>query len=240
MTLFEKIKLFPYYLNGFLMGDPDRNGEYLFLKKYVKDKKNFILFDVGANIGEYTNKALKYNENLTSYAFEPVKMTFNELVKNVPKELVFCENEALSNKIGKNFINVYGNLYGINSIESHKNSSIETVVKEEININTLDNFVEKNKIKVIDLMKIDTEGHDLNVLIGSNLSIEKGVIKAIQFEYNYIWKSTSNTLKETFAFLEPNFDIYRLTPFGKLKISKFSQHLENYPKASNYIAISKN
>ena len=42
-----------------------------------------------------------------------------------------------------------------------------------VKTNTLDKIIKKNKILKIDLVKIDTEGHELQVLKGMNKSLKK-------------------------------------------------------------------
>ena len=49
--------------------------------------------------------------------------------------------------------------------------------------NKLANFIEKNNILKIDLLKIDTEGYELNVLLGLENHLDK--ISLIMFEHHY-------------------------------------------------------
>ena len=51
---------------------------------------------------------------------------------------------------------------------------------------TLDGFCAKNKINLIDFMKIDVEGFELNVLKGAELMLSGGKIKLIQFEFTQL------------------------------------------------------
>ena len=62
--------------------------------------------------------------------------------------------------------------------------SIENLyVETEVPIITIDNFVKANKtIKSIFILKIDTEGSELAVLLGARECLELGIIKNIQFE----------------------------------------------------------
>ena len=56
--------------------------------------------------------------------------------------------------------------------------------KNEITkINTLNYFIKKYKIKNIDLLKIDTEGHEFEVLLGLENNFKK--VKVILIEHNY-------------------------------------------------------
>jgi len=54
----------------------------------------------------------------------------------------------------------------------------------KVKLDTLDNYIKKNNnIKKIDLLKIDTEGHELYVLYGAKKTLSK--IKLIYFEHHY-------------------------------------------------------
>ena len=49
-----------------------------------------------------------------------------------------------------------------------------------------DDFLSENHINKIDLLKIDTEGSEMEVLKGFEKSIDNKIIRAVQFEYGYI------------------------------------------------------
>ena len=53
---------------------------------------------------------------------------------------------------------------------------------ENVKVVTLDFLISSLKIKKIDLLKIDTEGHELNVLNGCVKSFKKRIIKNILIE----------------------------------------------------------
>lgn len=85
-------------------------------------------------------------------------------------------------------------------------------------------------------MKIDVEGYESNVIFGSENSIKKKLIKAIQFEYGGFWRKSENSLKYVCEFLSDySFKVYRLTPWGKILIPRFNIKLNNC-KHSNYLA----
>lgn len=56
MNIFKKLKLLPNALMGFERSDPYRNGEFKFIKSFIK--KGMTIFDVGANIGGHTKYML--------------------------------------------------------------------------------------------------------------------------------------------------------------------------------------
>ncbi|MFL9710433.1 FkbM family methyltransferase [Methylobacillus sp. Pita1] len=64
--------------------------------------------------------------------------------------------------------------------EIHHAKAVEHIV----NMITLDEFVIKYKLNNISLLKIDTEGNELNVLMSALESIRKRKVNAMQFEFN--------------------------------------------------------
>ena len=64
---------------------------------------------------------------------------------------------------------------------------IQTKVK--INVKKLNNLIEKLKTKKLDLIKIDTEGHELEVLKGGKKFIKKFKIILIEFRNDDVFKN---------------------------------------------------
>jgi FkbM family methyltransferase len=241
MNLVEKLFYIPDYLLGFRHGDPHKNGEYKFLRNYIKNK--MTIFDVGANIGEFTGYLVDNFEQLEMHTFEPVRETFNELKRRinpgVNKSKIYFNNFGLGSKNEEKEINIYGNLSGVNSLYLNEDlaANSKIIVKESIKLSTADDYIGINSINEVHLMKIDVEGYESNVILGSEYSIKAKIIKAIQFEYGGFWKYSEKSLKDVHEFLSDySYKIYRLTPWGKILISHFNKNLNNY-KYSNYIAI---
>ena len=241
MNILKKILLLPKHIQGLLMSNPEKNGEYKFLKETCnKLKEESIIFDVGANIGDYSKEIRKINNKSTIYCFEPVPNTFKKLKEtHLNTKDIILNNFAFSNEIKEFEMFEYGKHYGTNSIEKHEELISEETKKIKIYLNTIDNFCKQEKIEKIDFLKIDVEGHEVNVLKGARDMIKNKKINIIQLEYNYLWKNTNNTLQEVFETLSNYYNIYRLTFWGRIHLKKFNKKLENYPSASNYVAIRK-
>jgi len=241
MNFFEKVALYPTHVKGLLMSDPYRNGEYKFLKEHVaKFNSNSLIFDVGANIGEYSGKILEYNSDLNIQCFEPIPDTFKQLsLRHKDAKNVTLNNFAFSDVLGSRSMYEYGKLNGTNSLEKHPDLISDNTNRIETTLQTIDHFCEVNKIDFVDYLKIDVEGHEVNVLKGAKKMIQEKKIGSLQLEYNYLWKNTTNTIEEVFNLLSENYNIYRLTFWGKIATKKFHKSLETYPSAANYIAILK-
>jgi len=173
-----------------------------FLKKN-KIKINFFL-DIGAYRGTYTDLILKNNANCKVFAFEPQTEVFKELknqYKNQKNVKTF--NYAISNKNG--FRKLYVNKHGITSTLLKFNlknqylnykaklfsSSLKEMTKktEIVKTRTLKRIINEKKIKKIDLVKIDTEGHELEVLIGLREKINKVKCILVEFHQDTIYLS---------------------------------------------------
>jgi len=127
------------------------------------DFSSEIIFDIGANVGAYSlNMAIKY-KNAKIYSFEPVPHNFDNLKKNM--ETNNCKNVNVFN-FGfyeeKKIIEL-----GIPKEDSKSKRENETyrifnkaglVDKVECRFEVLDDFILREKIKKIDILKIDTEG----------------------------------------------------------------------------------
>ncbi|OQY71301.1 MAG: hypothetical protein B6D44_13245 [Ignavibacteriales bacterium UTCHB2] len=241
MNILEKIKLLPDALQGFLFSDPERNGEYRFIRKIIAE--GMIVFDVGANIGEYSEYISNLSDNLDFHCFEPSRNTFAKLQERFSqyhtKNNFHLNNFGLSNIEESLELYIYNETGGSNSIYFNEQfaENKNFVKKEIIQVRKLDDYIDENKIKSIDLLKIDVEGHEYKVINGCIESLKKGIIKTIQFEYNNYWLKSGAKLLEMLKFLESyNYKFYRLTPWGKVRIKNFVSSLENY-KHSNYIAL---
>ncbi len=142
------------------------------LRDYFSLKEGTFI-DIGANIGKYSvivGKQLK--ERGTVVSFEPEIKNFLILEKNI--ELNNLKNilpirKGLFSKKGKLRFYLDGEEEGngAHSLIKRTNKFIE------IEVDTLDNIVLKNKIKNIRLIKIDVEGAEADVLIGANKTLKK-------------------------------------------------------------------
>ena len=170
----------------------------------VKNKKP-IIFDVGANKGQSIDRFNSIFNHCEIHSFEPLPKLISFLKQKYNHKDIYIIDCALSDKIENkkiysNNIGNYGAMASFYKLKNNskfkndyqtKNSKIgkknyqsKELTSEVFNIitNTLDNYVEKNNIKIIDVLKIDTQGFESEVLIGSINSLNKKIIKNIELE----------------------------------------------------------
>jgi FkbM family methyltransferase len=153
------------------MQERDR-GEIRLLKRLWRTGQ--VFFDVGANVGVFSLMAARrLGGSGHVHAFEPVGPTYERVLRNL----------ALNG-----FGNVKANELGLSTREgaatmyvpSHRNLGMATPHApheaagrpEGIGLTTLDRYMAEHSLDRIDLIKIDVEGHALEVLRGSRVTLE--------------------------------------------------------------------
>jgi FkbM family methyltransferase len=142
----------------------------------LRTANNPVLFDVGANVGAYSLIAALIS-NLTVYAFEPYPEVCEVLKKNI--RLNDLQDQVKVFEIGmyerraiKKLKCCKGSHSGLSCIGSNFQLKIPYDEKE-IETDTIDNVVERESIKKVDFIKIDTEGCGYFVLKGAEKTIKK-------------------------------------------------------------------
>lgn len=147
-----------------------------------KDIQAKWVLDIGANEGHVAVAALESYPDCKVICFEPVMGTFKILKENLLpyEDRVILYNQALSDKNGVGEINLTS-FHGANSIEPQSmfhryfNSHVREVGKEKITLTQLDDIAPQFPTQTIDIMKIDVEGHELNVLKGGSKFVQSNV-----------------------------------------------------------------
>jgi FkbM family methyltransferase len=138
--------------------------EILDILSRLPDYQPKVIFDVGANVGEVCVPLASAFPDCAIHAFEPVPPTFAALSEKT-KQLgnVHCHNTALGSRSGSVRMWADGTSPGARVIKDPK----ETYAKEvAVSIERGDAFCSRKEIASISYLKIDTEGFDLEVLIG--------------------------------------------------------------------------
>ena len=211
------------------------SGEHYLISTWLKSHleangiEKPVFFDVGANIGSYTKLLSDFIPNSRIYAFEPNTDTFQQLYALSQKNAnILAYNTALGSSVGSlelfiredNASSTKATFYHDVLTKIHK---YDDVLSSSVPVDTIDHFCSQNHIARIDLLKIDTEGHELQVLLGAKKTLESGKILSIQFEFNEMNIYSRSFLRDFFDILY-EFNIYRLLPRSLLPINYSSGH----------------
>ena len=167
------------------------------LTKIIIPKSDPVIFDVGANKGQSIERYKKIFQNPIIHSFEPNIDEIDFLKKKyIDKKNLYLNNFALGDDKGNLELNINANT-GHSSFknlipnttwikERSKTLNIDsqkyTTKKTKIELTTLDDYVIKENISSIDILKIDTQGFEDKVLKGAQKFLSENKIKLIQLE----------------------------------------------------------
>jgi len=223
------------------------NGERRFIEKLFEDlkyKNDIVLFDVGGNIGDYTEMLQHCVHNITEkfdiHLFEPTEKCFDELSSRFDDERIHLNQFACSDENGHTYI--YYDQKGSTLASLHQRNQIGTGSKlkftESIETVRLDDYIKQHNIQHIDFMKIDVEGHEASVLEGMGKYLDPSFVDLIQFEYGGANLDSMKTLMYFYGLFESKgFVISKILP-NSLHVRKYDTFSENF-EYGNYVAISK-
>jgi len=167
------------------------------------------ILDIGANTGLYSLIAKTVNLSSQVYAFEPLPSFNKALKENIRLNHYDIQvvDQAVSDFIGTAEFYApqrgQGNLYSSSlSLEHYENHQTSTPIVHQVQVTTLDTFVQEQGIQSVDLVKIDAEGQDSNVLKGFLNSMQ-------QFQPDFIVEVQSDEIgQEIQAMLTPEKYLY--------------------------------
>ena len=198
--------------------------DYSYQKKWIKFLKenkynNFkLLIDIGAHKGESIKLFSKNFIIKKIISFEASPINFQYLKKKIEENKqgfnnteIVLENIALGAQDKTIEFNQFNESSSSTIKEIDKESKYykrkfrlinflnnkETYQKIKIKISKLKDYIEKNNIKKIDFMKIDTEGYEFEILLGLENKIK--LVDIIMFEHHY-----DNMIKKGYTFEDIN------------------------------------
>lgn len=190
--LLKKIEFQNRKFEVFLRPDADESvvaeifqwREYKVAEEIIR-KSSLPILDVGAHIGIFSLYVRALNDAVKIYALEPEKENFRLLLKNIEASGV---RDAKSYKVALSGKTAERNLViepdSINHYLADENSGDEAKVNyEKVSSISLGDFLEKNDIARVGLLKMDIEGGEYEVF--ENMSEEIfGRIDNIILEYH--------------------------------------------------------
>jgi FkbM family methyltransferase len=230
---YRAVRLLMYEARFDVLNDPASNGESYLQRTVLRFASNGMVFDVGANVGDWTTSLLQNaHSGIEVHAFEPSAGTFEMLQKRCTHfPFVTLIPMACSDVVGTAWMIEVGAGAGTNALTSDPSHA-----SRKVSVTTIDSYCQSIGISHIDLLKIDAEGHDFNVMLGTRAMLESHRIEVIQFEYNHRWISSRRVLKDAFDLLVPlGYAVGKLTGNAVQFYPHWHWELETY-REGNYVA----
>lgn len=170
--------------------------------------------------------------------FEPASVNAEYLKKRFmknPKVIVEEKAVALESGIGKLYADAEGSPIASLTRRRLDHFEIDFSHTEEISLVRFEDYWKTElSSQGIDFLKLDIEGHELDALKGMGESLN--LTKLIQFEFGGCNIDTRTFFQDFwYFFTSRNFELYRITPFGPIKISRYSEMDETF-STTNYLA----
>jgi FkbM family methyltransferase len=222
---------------GFGIAGVEQSGELRLLERLARDRPAIAtVFDVGSNVGDWALAAARLWPDAVIHAFEPTSTTFALLQDRTAGLRVSCARAAVGSVPGKATIFAVAGQPGLNSLYERDLSvqHLRMDASEVVEVITLDEYCAANGIASIDLLKLDVEGHELDVLKGAQGLLKGGGIEAIQFEFGGTNIDSRTYLRDFVRLLSPDYSISRVLVDG-LEALRYAETEEVFVTA-NYFA----
>ncbi|MHB8747307.1 MAG: FkbM family methyltransferase [Gammaproteobacteria bacterium] len=235
------------YLQGIGAGSSVAgSGERVVLDRLaMKHMTRYCVFDVGANKGQFASEVLSVlgAQSVDLHCFEPSPSTYHILVGTLQRyPAVHLNNEALGKEVGRAALYSDKVGSGLASLTRRRldHFGITFSRTEDVMVNSVDTYCAMHGIEHIDLLKIDVEGHELDVLNGAQAMFKAGTIDTVTFEFGGCNIDTRTYFQDFFYFFSAqNMTIYRIAPSGYLmRIEKYSEMDEQF-RTTNYVAVKQ-
>lgn len=219
--------------------NPDTNGEVRIMRQLLPQCQ--VVFDVGANVGKWTQKALTVNPVATVYCFEPSHATFEALSLCGFGSNVHLNQTGLGAEVTTRTFFKFSDTSSMNSLYERRGLEDSWDVNpqaltETIELTTLDAYCADHQIPQIDFLKIDVEGHELAVLQGATQMLAGKHIRYLQFEYGGTFIDANILLKHIFELLLPlGYHLYKIMPDTLRPVEHYGYSLENF-QYQNWLA----
>jgi len=227
-----------HYGNGAFV---TRSGELCLIRKLsdlVGKKSSILVFDVGSNDGEYARNFIEnYQGSFQMHCFEPSRVAFKRLKELLAdRSNIILNNIGLGSELSEELLyfekegSTIASLYKLDHVGLYASLDLS----EKVQIHTLDEYCKVNNVDEIDFLKIDVEGHEVGVLLGAAKMIDKGKVRAIQFEIGP-GSHYSQAYLRRFIELLPDFKIYRVLQDGLQEI--IYEEMYEIFLTTNYLAL---
>ncbi len=199
--------------------------------KYLNLAEDAVIFDVGANVGIMSLNFAKQAPNGKVYAFEPTHFAIDKLKRNLElnheiakiiqpvQTFISCEGKA------QNEIKAFSS-WKINKgvgTDQHPVHGGKAMSTEGVPTTTIDDFVKEQQINRLDFIKIDTDGHEFDVLLGARIAIEQFQPQIIFELGQYVMEERGIKFKDyEHIFSELNYDLSNAANNKAISISNFN------------------
>lgn len=196
-----------------------------------------VVVDVGANGGQWTASARSHFPNAHFHLFEPSTECMRRLLCALGEDPAVTLNQvALGRSEGTATLFSDTSGSGLASLTRREidHLGVHMDLTEEVRVETLDHYARSKGLTTIDVLKIDVEGHELDVLEGAAEILRR--TNVVEFEFGGTDIDTRTYFRDYWRLLHPvGFTIFRISPVGLLPVTEYKEAAEDFA-FTNYVA----
>jgi FkbM family methyltransferase len=235
------------YLMGIGAGaDVQSSGERRVVRLAVRaGAQPLCIMDVGANIGQFLLVALAElaGRVYRVHCFEPARAAYAGLAAAYGDRAdVILNRLALGRRDGMATLHYDRRGSGLASLTRRHVEHLGIVFNdaEEVMMDTLDQYCGRAGIERIDLLKIDVEGHELDVLVGGQRMFAKGGVSIVTFEFGGCNVDSRSFWRDFYSWFDGvGMSVYRVTPSGYLReLTRYRESDEQF-RTTNFVGVRR-
>lgn len=202
------------------------------IRKYFPPKP--VIWDIGANRGEYTDFVLSLIPDAKMFLFEPNEMWYEVISEKYSHMLnIFVHPFMIGETNGSCDFFYFTN--NNDQLSSRYNREVFATlpaapIRARKPMMAIDKLIDRTT--GIDFIKVDTEGAEFDVLSGAFLSMSHKLIKFIQIEYGGTYPDANVTMKKVINYCNAlGYRVYSLDEyFIEQTLDNFVEdyHYDNY------------
>jgi FkbM family methyltransferase len=224
-----------------------RNGEQWLLRELLQDHvrsgavRPFVVFDAGANVGDYTHAVLRAARTagcaVEVHVFEPSPRCLQVLRQSFAGDpQVRIVAGALASAKGEAVLYDGGLGSTLASLVPRDVLTGKAGAEVTVPLLRLGDYLAEQGIARVDLLKLDVEGSELAALHGLGERLRPENVGLIQFEYGGSTLDARATLRDFYALLgAQGYRVAKLFP-NALEVRPYDVWMEHYAYA-NYVAL---
>ena len=172
-----------------------------------------VIYDIGAHHGTWAREILKVFPDATLHAFEAT-MEFAEKMSDLSANMVLLGDQNKEVGFFKNMIGIHTG----NSIYLEKTIYFtpQTAIIQLMNMVRLEDYMREHILPVPDLIKLDTQGSEIDILKGAPNLL--GVVKYIVIETSlHTYNEGSPMIEEVIIFMRSHgYDLIDMVEFHRI------------------------
>jgi FkbM family methyltransferase len=205
------------------------------------ERRNPVIFDVGANVGKWSKIFLNKRPDAQMFLFEPAPACHAAI-----EDLHLSKAKIIRSAVGRRketaLLHTCNPTAEIASLYARRVSAEVKFSSFEVPVVRLDDIIEEFQIEIVDFIKLDIEGAELDALLGAAAALRSGTIRALSFEFGMNNIDSRTFFRDFWDLLVPlGFSVFRIAPGGTLmRIREYREELEYFKIVSNYVAVRSN